>query len=237
MTSPEAHGYPDWGRFAARADVILNVDEALVLNADLTRGNYFVGNVEHVAFSFSGGAQPCNISVYWLADAAANVTLARQVITTRGNGGFDHTLPVAGPWMQIVISPVAFPTTVDLLIWTAAGPLASLGAPMAPEVLIAASNNVGAGANVTTTASRTAPGMAHFHAESALATWFATVDSIDAGGTVTRLAVRSQATALQTQLLFLPSDAVQIVRGNGTGASGQIIATLVRSGMGMIGQG
>lgn len=238
MTDPVPHGYPDWGRFQARADIILHQEFAVVLNAGVTRGRFFTGGVEHVAFRFDNGANQTTVTIQWYTTQTGGLELGAQIVETAVGGGFDFSVPVAGPWMAISITPSAFPTTITLVAWTVAGPIASSRLDMAPEVLYDTIAVVAAGAVVTTQILRTSPGMAHIYASSALAAWFCVVNAVNIGGTIRRLVAFNQLLAGQhSALIFLPAKELQVVIANNTGAAGAIEVSMVRSGLGMSGQG
>lgn len=237
MTIPVAHGYPDFGRYQAQADRVLWQEANTTVDAQVTRGPFFVGDVQHVAHMLDLLNQHAVVVIEYYDSAALSTPLGDQNIDLRADGGFDYSLPVQGPWMLVRITPVAAGAEIDYKIWTVASPISSLRGNSSPYLIAWASSNVGAGVTVTTSAVRTEPGLAHLYFQGDPATWLIHVEALFSNGAVVRIASVNQGQGRSFLPLLLPHVMIQVKRTNSSGAAGVMEFALVGSGVGILGQG
>lgn len=233
MTAPIVHGYPDWGRFAARADVIYISDTSVVIGAgDKVYDPIFVGNVRHLGFIFNMVTNNAAVRLDYYNDENLSTILGTQTIKTRVGGGFDFSLPVQGPWVQVFINFNATPAEYDLYMFSVSGNIASIQNGPAPiRIIGVGAFAIGAGATVTLTSSRSYPGEAMWSVSSALATWTALLDTIDDLGVTNVLDAGNNTLNPLNRRVWLPAEQCRLRVTNTTAGAGTFTAAVVSAGM------
>jgi hypothetical protein len=184
--------YPDFGRdVQTESPLLLNLN-AVVLNASQTDGPVFVGDTPYinVRFTANNGAR---LTLNWFSDEAMTQALTLDQITVQNGEPALMHVPVGGPWMQTVILPGVFPTTVTCQLSPARtfrqGHGSATGAPVALSSFTAA---LAAAGVLTVPLTKTIVGPATITIDSPAATWTCTIQDIShVGGVGTICAVRN----------------------------------------------
>src|SRR5688572_17716819 len=96
MTTPVQVGYPDWGRYSARATKVY-VNAAATASVGLldNYGPFYVGDVPYLGIAIQSD-QPLQTIITTYSDESATVQLGFHSIDVRANGQADIILPVFG---------------------------------------------------------------------------------------------------------------------------------------------
>lgn len=220
MTAPVPHGYPDWGRYTAQADIELLGTSNLNLAAPVTFGRFFVGGVRHVAYVYSAGLNNSRVTLETYTAETGGTLLSEQVINCRTPGGFDFSVPVQGPWLAITITPVGGAISYDINVWTVAGNLASITSNLAPRYALSqTATAVAAAATVLTEVPYTYVGAGTWFVRCTAATFIARLQTVTAGGTVQNIDVWTEATPLGARRIYAPSFPMRLSVNNTSGAA------------------
>lgn len=221
MTTPEPHGYPDWGRFVASADKLYDRVNLFNQLAQVTRGPYFVGDVPYVGFHISIQNAGCSVSVVWSQDAAAATVLWTDRIEFSSFTLTDIVLPVKGPFLSIRFTPVATPYDIILTVTSRHTP----GRPLQQDTLgnVPISSEfvpANPGVAVVLLSSVIYPGPAVWTIETGLAAFRASVGTIDSAGVIRRADIVTELSKERSRRVFLPAATIRIGFTNNTAAAG-----------------
>jgi len=235
MTTPITHGYPDWGRFSAQADVVYNVENGTVAANPVTRGAYFVGNVPAVGFFFSVTAGAATVLVEWYDSAALTNLLATETYEFP-NGTFTQTtLATLGPYLFLSILDGGAGVTFNCRLWAA--PVGrSWASGAGGSVLISVTNTaIAAGVTATNNASEIYVGPAYWTGWQGLANFVVFLEALDITGAVTTLD-RWQSAGLDFwRPVYLPPGRVRIRHVNQSGANTVYSSVLLKDPHGLRG--
>lgn len=234
MTMPIGHGYPDYGRYQARTDIILDTETDTVIDVPDTRGRYFVGHVETYGLRFTPTVNHFAVAPRFFDSQAGGNEFSSHNYSIRANGGIDIMAPTLGPWMQIDLTPSAAGATFSMRTWTGHSLGRSFRGQATDSILLSQVDPaVGAGATVNFDSGRVWPGMVHWHVSTALAGWVAQLGVFDWAGVFTVIDQFDQAGgAKQSNLVFLPPVNARIAFQNTTGAAGAARVILAARPMG-----
>lgn len=228
MTSPVAHGYPDWGRFEASADKLLAFDQQLDVDAGTSYPRFFVGDVPYVSVWLNAITNHFAFTLRFLDAQTGGNFLAQQVCSVRDGSEFDATIPVSGPWLELTATPSAANSAFQYALATARTPHIGMRSGYNDPVLVSFNATVGAGASLTTEAVRVYAGEAHWFAETALATWTARLETFDfAGASIILDEFRGITAGHEGRQVFIPPVNMRIVVTNQTGGAGSFRGALV----------
>jgi hypothetical protein len=228
VTVPIEHGYPDYGRYQARADVIL-LNENTTISVNTTKGPFFVGGFTHLGIGMAIFGGVCTLQFDYLGDQAGAVQLASQLMSLRTDDTCAIAIPIMGPWVKLTISPGALPLDYLLSLWTAAGP--GFGSPLGlnDNVLLSVD-----GVNVNAATTRTDdlvaiwPGEASFFADfPAGANFTIKLLSVDKAGATKLLAYVDQNTPQGNRNVFLPPTHLRVTSLNSDAAAHPVFLSLV----------
>lgn len=223
MTMPVVHGYPDFARQVAEADVLLKHETNTATAGEVVRGPYFVGGETHLGFFFTVGLVFYRMAFEFYADKDLTLPLTNHVVEVTPFTSASFSVPVLSPWLQIRLTPGAGTDPFSFRLWTAAGQSMHMEFGGSSNVLISnAAVAVGAGAFVDVDAVRVWPGECTWMASSALATWSCELLAVGSLGGLTRLDFINQTRNLERRTLFLPAMILKARLGNQTGAPGNI---------------
>lgn len=233
MTTPVVHGYPDWIRQAARADVVyLNVSEAIT--ATKVHPRKFVGATPCIGISLESLDLRCQVTLNWYSAETGGIFLKEEVFTVGPSGMCAIQIATAGPWVE---AQVAFPTpgtlNYELRLWSADVPrILFFTDPGAPILIAQAVTNIAAGVTTTIESPFTVPGLAHLQVFATMATWDGGLQAINILGVTYRLATLDQRFGLAPVLIYLPAMPVQFSIHNSTGALGTFAVSLIAHSIG-----
>lgn len=166
MTTPLAHGFPDWARQSAESDITVLYASGAALAGATTLGPYFVGGMPSLYLAFSGTGTRNRIQFSFYLDAALTQLVDQDAITTSQNGGFTGSITVFGPYVTITIEADTYPQTYNARCVMAPSARACTGAnASAGQMLLGAPQNVAAGTNVDVISAVTWRGSATLFAE------------------------------------------------------------------------
>ncbi len=232
MTTPVPHGYPDWGRYAAQADIEILGTSNLNLNGSETFGRFFVGGVKHIAYIYAAGGNNSRVTLETYTAETGGTLLSEQVINCRNPGGFDFSIPVQGPWLAITVTSVGGAISYDLNAWTVAGNLASVTSNLSPRYALSQTGTaVGAAATVLTEVPYTYVGRGHWFIRCTATTFIATLQTVTAGGTVQNVDQWTEATPLGARQIHIPSFPLRLSVNNTSGAGATYTTGIVVGGI------
>lgn len=228
MTSPVSHGYPDYGRFSARADKFIHSQANVVISAEQIYGPYFVGDVEYLGIRVFGQTNNVSVHAEFLDTPSASFFLSARAFEVNQNCTLDRTILVMGPYVQFRVSPSAANTQFTLRAWTshasAAGDLSGAASP----TLISFAQVIAAGGNFEADATRIWPGQALWSVSASVAAWIFELRTVGYTGTITNIAVHTRpAIDSDTFLVFLPAQQARIRVTNQAAGAGTFRGILV----------
>ncbi len=112
MTTPVAHGYPDWGRQSAKSDIEVLIMSGVSISGVTLSAVKFVGNMSYLYVRCSS-ASSMNVGISWFADEAATLSLFGDVVTTASGGDAVQCVPIRGPWVRFTFERGAYPGTIN----------------------------------------------------------------------------------------------------------------------------
>lgn len=216
MTEPLPHGYPDWGRYQAGADKILQQVASFTVAAAQDFGPYFVGDVTHVRFRVSSSANNLECVVNFYEDAALSRLIATETFDVRAATTFNSSLPAHGPYAQMTVTPVGGNCSCIIGVFTAHVAWRPIGTIPLNNVLFAAraiSHPVG---NTTLSGGGVIPGEAWFNGHATVALTQMDLNAIRADGTVIPLCSIKNADGNVTRHVNLPPLPIQLIIVNGS---------------------
>jgi hypothetical protein len=230
VTTPIQHGYPDWGRFDARADVVLAVT-SVINHAGQDYGPFFVGHITHLAFYLGIGTRGVDVTFKFYSDAALSVQLGELIYSLAPGALASWSIPVTAPYLVVNFQPQGGNSDWDFRLWSVAGNVPKMWGDGPPIALISdLGHNVAGGGVVVVAATEVVPGDCHFEVDTTVATWQAFLETVDSTGTVTRIARITNTLNIVPQRLLLPPALSQVRINNQTGAAGLFNTILVSSG-------
>lgn len=215
MTTPVVHGYPDWARQVARADVVY-LDVSETISNVKTHATKFVGATPCVGIDFTAASGIwCTIELNWLSAQSGGTTLHSEEFVVGGNGKMALSIPAIGPYLQISISPESFNYTYSMTVWATYEPRVLFGAAIRAPLLIDVTNgSIGAGATVTIDAEYTVPGMACFQLYCDAATFDGGVRAMINSTTPIDIVTFIQTLPIAPHLIYLPAAPVRFLLHN-----------------------
>jgi hypothetical protein len=207
MTAPISHGYPDFGRTLARANVIYHNFSDADIDASETLASRFCGDRAFLTFRFFAVTNHFNLRFEFWDSASGGSFLAVDIWSCRAGKFITGSIPVLGPWLRVVVAPSAVNSAYEFRVY-------GTDAPYWPDTGSSFNNNlyaqdgisIGAGATRTDNFALIWPGPATWHAASTAASWTSYLEAIDDVGTTS---IIDRATQVQDgpgnrRLVYLP---------------------------------
>lgn len=219
MTAPIAHGYPDWGRYAARSDVLLLDLTGEAYTGVVTHQLGFVGGYEGIAFSFIAVVGPYRVRISYGTTALSSSIVTQYTFEFQSGGMTNVVLPILGPYCFIEVRGTGASTTYTITASTSQRDAIDQPASGKANAII---NNygqpIGAGATATATASVIWPGGAYLVVYCTGNNWVADVSALSytGGNNFIDYLVSNGATETQ-HFLFLPCSQIQVRVTNNSG--------------------
>lgn len=164
MTSPVAHGYPDWNRAFAASDALVINQVGLAIPGSTTFGPFYVGNMPYL-FVECVPTQRARVTLDWFADSAQTLALNNDVLISPVGGVITQCVPARGAFVTITVEVSVNPSNINLRVFMAPTPFAASAGLQGLNSLIAVDGtNVGAGVTVTFDTVETRGGWAYWHA-------------------------------------------------------------------------
>lgn len=228
MTQPIGSGFPDYGRQASQADVLIcEANTPIVL--PLTLGPFYVGNAPFVDVHLNPLGAAAQVTFEWYTDSLLTTLLSEDGLTVGANGDGRTCLPVAGPWVQVLVEMNAYPNTPFLTMMMTGQPSSHSGRDGLEGIIFSTFNlAIGAGAIVTLNANIVRAGAATFSGEVGSATWSMEVYATNMGGAQFFLFDINQAVARRPFAFIMPSAPLRVVVRNTGAASSYNLAITAR---------
>lgn len=228
MTAPLPHGYPDFGRYAARSDKLIHSQSNVVISAETEYGPYFVGDVPHIGLRFFAQTNHFQLQATFFDTVGASFFLGNRSFSLRQNSTLDITIPVMGAFVVFTVSPSGANSQFTLRSWNAYASMWSDLSLYNSPVLASMDQSIGAGAAVEVDATRIWPGSAHWFVAGDATTWITELRTIDYLGTVQNIAlIRRFAADSDGFIVFLPAINARIRTTNLSGSAATFRAYLV----------
>lgn len=177
MTTPLAHGYPDWTRQTPASDVLFTQSVGILSTGGVTMGPYFVGATSAMGIYFMSTDTGHQVHLDFYADQAGTILLATQALDFAQAGAFFRgAIRVLGPWVQVSVTPLAPGGHFDVTAWAAPTP-GTIFTGHSEPILVNSSQAIGIGATITLTPNRVHPGLAHLYAAQRAGTYTVNVYS------------------------------------------------------------
>jgi hypothetical protein len=211
MTTPIQHGYPDYGRTAARANVIYHNINDPDIDGQETLPRKFVGDRAHVGFFIQPSAGGFNILFSFHEEEVAASEMGSHNFDIPAGKVANLTIPVCGPWLEIIVTPSAVNSAYTFKVWGTDYPdTYSRNNPIAGSLISQHNVNVGAGATANYAATKIWPGPVSWHVKSTAASWQAFLESVDYQGNVRTLDWDNNAGPNVIRQLYLPHQGVNV---------------------------
>lgn len=216
MTAPVAHGYPDYGRYSARADLLLINQQNVAVNVDTVYNIGFVGGIEALGVVANSNGTGALWHFDYYSDAAGTLLLSRTSVETGSNRPFEKSLPTYGPFLRITLSPNAAGSTYTLVVWsTTRSAISNNGQPQRSILIAQTTVNIGAGATSTFTASRVWPGSATWSVTGQTTGFRATISHLSRAAVATVMgSMQTGALGTIQHQLFLPARVIEVAITN-----------------------
>lgn len=118
MTTPIAHGYPDWGRQSAASDIRVLEINGLQQNIPTAgRGTFFVGNSPYIWIILSVDVGGLRLSLNWRDAASGGVLIASDAVDTLAGRSCDGPIAVKGPYLEIFTNVDLAGRVITVRIW------------------------------------------------------------------------------------------------------------------------
>lgn len=117
MTAPVSHGYPDFGRFAATADIEICRQSNVGINADTNVNLGFVGSLPYLGHTTVAVLSNLKVNYAFYSDASYTNQVGNMSAQLQQGGRFEEPIPVLGPFLQVQIFANAYPATYSLIMW------------------------------------------------------------------------------------------------------------------------
>lgn len=221
MTTPIATGFPDWGRRRPSSDALYLEEPGLAINANVTYGPYYVGDVQHIAIFQAANANNISIEYVFYLESTLVTQLGFYTIDCNQGGTCETTIPVRGPFMtaQVIIAVPA--TNFSLVLASSRTPAADRNAGSTGNVLLWTNGAAfAAGLTVAYTYPGAAPGPANISALwRQLGAGYCQVYSIDFAGAFTTVAAFNMSISSGPPTLWLPATPIRVVVHNSAAAA------------------
>lgn len=188
MTLPVAHGYPDYGRTYARADITYHDVSDADLDAVETLPRKFVGDRPYLGFFLSPSVNHIRIRFLFFDQPAGGTFRGVQVWEARDDTVARGNVSVTGSYMDVEVTPSAANAAYSLVCWGTDAPMPQHGADSTENSLVSIHNLViGGGGSSITEHPLVWPGPASWTVHTNATAWDARLETISYLGTVRTL--------------------------------------------------
>jgi hypothetical protein len=219
MTAPIPTDFPDEGREQPSANKIFVQQAALLLTGTINLGPFFVGDQSHLVVYFDTITNNATLGLDYYSDASLGQFIGQQTLSVAPGAGFGQSLPVVGPFVYLTLSPVPANATVNLFIYSAAGPLMNVRQGEIANILASQIGYVGAPGTTFVNTSQVWPGEAHFTTSLPGTLSEIRLEAVQANGTITMIDTTVGANLQRANTVFLPRCPTRLRIVNTAGAS------------------
>jgi hypothetical protein len=233
MTTPVQIGYRDWGRQLAQSDTVIENRVSLMVSDEISAMIPTAG-MQYVSLNFFGSGAQLTATIEWYADEIRTIQIGKDACIISDGGTAELSFPVRAPWMRFYIQGAAYPCSMTLLAVMASVPFSSTGQLGDSGHLLSVFGGAIAGlGTVTTTATRTRMGEAHWTAGCGNASWNARLEYLTNAGTWRFLAECESSTTRFIGSVFIPPAPIRSVMVNRLAAATVFnLAVMVRPSYG-----
>lgn len=228
MTAPVGHGYPDFGRYQARADKRLLSEVGTVISVDTQYPLGFVGDVEYLAIYFTAATNHFSIFVDFYEDAAYTSRFDGYAADIRQDTVLPTSFPVMGPFARLSVNPSAASSEFTCSMWTMSRAAVFADLSAVSTILLSIDNDtVLAGATDVFGTTTVLPGEASFvlNLEAAVS-WRARLFSVDRNGTLRIISYVNAENRGIPHNLFLPPTPLRLEVFNNDASNRALYASL-----------
>lgn len=221
MTSPLGTGYPDYGRYQARAQKIYDIDSSSSTTSAIVILSTYVGDVEYLQLRLQSTDIPMGWEIAFYADSGQTQLLAVTVIDTTASGEFNGSVAVAGPYLRVRrLLSAAVANTATWAIASASSMAQGHQSDSQSNVLIHQNAvAIAAGATNTYNSTRTWPGLAVIFASMDALSWHCDFYSRNYLGTNRLLCRLDQSSGSQPFQVLLPPTPLRVEITNNDGSA------------------
>lgn len=221
MTQPTPHGYPDYDRVAARANVQYISESIVNVAVEQIRGPFFVGHQPAIGLLISGNVNGWVIELEFYNDAGLTQFLEQHTfhVTTAG-AILRQSISVLGPWLLLRLTPSAAASDLSVKMWATAAPSTIAGSQLSNLLIGTTGNAIAIGATETIDAGSVWPGTAFLNFQQTAGTAVLTLASLSLGGGTTNFWRRALTAAQPVgEMIALPVTQVRASIQNTSGAA------------------
>lgn len=220
MTSPFQHGYPDWGRQQATADIGVLDESGVNLTAPTTYGPFLVAGLPYLAVECNS-AQSMEVTLDWYTDSSLTQYISGDTIVTPAGGIAYVTLPVVGNYVRFNVERGAYPGTVTVRASMTANPSSETASGGATNNLLEVDGlTVNAGVTNTYNSTNIRGGWARWDATLILGVvYLVRLYAVDFAGGLTLIGVIDSNTGRGGGMIFVPAMPLRMLFSNFDGAN------------------
>lgn len=228
MTAPVGHGYPDFGRYQARADKRLLSEVDTVISVDTLYPLGFVGDVEYLAIHFTATTNHFSVFVDFYEDAAYTSRFDGYAFDVRQGTVLPTSFPVMGPFARVSVNPSAASSEFTCSMWTMSQSATFANLSAVSTILLSIDNDtVLAGATDVFGTTTVIPGEGSFMLNlEAAVSWRARLFSVDRNGTLRLLDYANAEIRGFPHTLFLPPTPLRLEVFNNDASNRALYASL-----------
>lgn len=225
MTQPLSHGYPDYGRFRALSDVVLESFIEDTLTTTTEYGPHFTGALPFLVLKGAPDGARAKYTLLWYNNSDLDLLIAADSMILPAASASRNVFPVMGPWLVIQVSMSAYPNVHGM-----SASMVSSGAALTGDsttdltIFDRPIANVAAGTTETLTATKVFGGEVSVFAYGAPATSTIRMDKTDLAGARTQFMYFSDKAAGEPTITrwtgFIPPVPLVVELTNGSAAPG-----------------
>lgn len=229
MTQPVSVGYPDWGRYAARATKIYLNENIDTSSTEVERGRFYVGDVPYIRLNAEGAGDRHRIHLEFWSAASGGSVMGYSTVVMPASGNHYVSYPVLGPFLNVRIRSNTLVSTCDTMVSGLWAPSKSSHFDALSSIIISNSQALAAGAQATVTAEFVWPGLASYSLSGDSGPCRVVIRALNLAGVTTDIH-RDNCPAAHDPgvgLVMLPNASVEAVVVNQHTASNTVRFTLV----------
>jgi len=105
MTVPLPHGYPDWGRYEASADKLLQGLSVLNIDALTEYGTYFLGDVPYFRLQFFASVGSFRVTLKYYDTSTLTTLVGQDSFDLVAGDTYNQATPVLGAYLVMNVDP------------------------------------------------------------------------------------------------------------------------------------
>lgn len=220
MTQPVSHGYPDYGRTSARADVLWHDIIDPDIDAQETLPKKFIGDRGYVQFFFSADTNHFDLTFNYYMDAGLTQLSTATAWSCRSGNHIEASDPVKAPWVVVVVTPSAVNSAYTFRMWGTDVPANTLSINDTGTQLYDLDGvSIGAGVTRTDVLIPTYSGPATWRMATNSTNWSSYLEAITPTGAIVHIDRISQDQVSERILVYLPRATCRVRTTNNEAAA------------------